>query len=488
MTIAEQSLADEPVTEMAEVGGNDSPATAQSITVPAHIMGKLDTVSADDYFQFEASAGQTLILETFAAAKNSPLDSMIEVLQPDGQSVLRAQLQAVRDSWFTFRGKDSTTSDDFRVFYWQEMELNDFLYADGEVVRLWHYPRGPDSGFRVYPGFGTRHTWFDTTAAAHALQAPCYVVVPHGPDAIITPNGLPVFPVYYRNDDDSLRERGSDSRLSFTAPSDGNWIVRVSDARGFHGSDFSYELRIRRPQPGFNVTHNAQDVIVPRTGGREIEFQATRIDGFAGPIKITPKALPAGFHISGPVVIEANQLRAWATLTATDSSATTAVGADDRLIFNATALVDGSPQESELEPIKKLSLGETDSLRVHIESEDGRRTTVESPLELHIRPRETIRAVIRLDRNGANGIVSFGKDDAGRNLPHGIFVDNIGLNGLLMPAGTNEREFFITAAPVVRPGRHSFFLKSNIDGITSLPTILHVLPKIGANGGVTAAK
>ena len=38
--------------------------------------------------------------------------------------------------------KDSDTSDDFRLQNWGEMEINEFLYAKGEVVKLWLYPRG----------------------------------------------------------------------------------------------------------------------------------------------------------------------------------------------------------------------------------------------------------------------------------------------------------------------------------------------------------
>ena len=62
----------------------------------------------------------------------------------------------MRDSWVTFRGKDSNTSGDFR-FKWDEMNLNQYLYVNGEVVKLWYYPRGPDSGYIVYPGTGNRH-------------------------------------------------------------------------------------------------------------------------------------------------------------------------------------------------------------------------------------------------------------------------------------------------------------------------------------------
>ncbi len=46
------------------------------------------------------------------------------------------------------------------------------------------------------------------------------------------PNGLPVFPVYYENDDDGLRRWGKDSRLSFVAPRSADYFVRIRDARG----------------------------------------------------------------------------------------------------------------------------------------------------------------------------------------------------------------------------------------------------------------
>ena len=75
-----------------------------------------------------------------------------------------------------FRGKNSAQSNDFRVFAWEEMHLNDFLYANGEVTRLWMYPRGPDSGFNVYPGRGDRFTYFGTSHVTHALGEPAFVV------------------------------------------------------------------------------------------------------------------------------------------------------------------------------------------------------------------------------------------------------------------------------------------------------------------------
>ena len=73
--------------------------------------------------------------------------------------------------------------------------------------------------------------------------------------------------------------------------------------------------------------------------------------------------------------------------------------------------------------------------------------------------------------------IELGGDDSGRNLPYGLFVDNIGLNGLLIVEGQDEREFFITAAPIAKPCRRLFHLRTQAEGgQTSLPAVINVLP------------
>ena len=72
-------------------------------------------------------------------------------------------------------------------------------------------------------------------------------------------------------------------------------------------------------------------------------------------------------------------------------------------------------------------------------------------------------------------MVKFGNEDSGRNLPHGVYVDNIGLSGLLVPSGKDEREFMITAAPWVPEGSRQFHLRSKEEGgQTSRPVTIHV--------------
>ena len=224
----------EPI-ELAEKEPNNIPAEATAITLPAVLTGMIHGKNGidSDLFCFQAKAGEEWVLETNAARSKSPIDTKLEVLDADGNPIERVRLKAIRESWLTFRGKDSYTSNDFRLFKWDEMTLNRFLYVNGEVMKLWLYPRGPDSGYIVYPGSGNRHGYFDTTPLAHPLGQPAYIVEPLAKGEPEIANGLPTFPVHYQNDDESQRRLGRDSKLTFTAPADGQYLARVSDVRGF---------------------------------------------------------------------------------------------------------------------------------------------------------------------------------------------------------------------------------------------------------------
>jgi hypothetical protein len=243
--------------EIVENEPNDTTSTAMPLEVGTTVDGLIASRPGEpadvDIFQFEAHRDQTLVLETDAARRGSPIDTKIELLQADGKPVERLLLQAVRDSHVTFRGIDSTT-DDLRVENWQEMELNQLMYLQGEVCKIFRMPQGPDSGFQFYNAGGKRRNYFDTSPVAHALDEPAYIVEPHPLGAKLVPNGLPVFTLYYASDDDAERSLGSDSKLLFTPPKDGKYFVRVTDTRGQGGDRFAYRLLLRHAQADFSVT------------------------------------------------------------------------------------------------------------------------------------------------------------------------------------------------------------------------------------------
>src|SRR5215467_7091364 len=238
-----------------------------------------------DIFKFHARAGQSLVIETDAVRRGSPIDTRIEVLDAEGKPVERLLLQAVRDSHITFKNIDSNT-DDLRVENWQEMELNQLMYLEGEVCKIFRMPQGPDSGFQFYNVGGKRRTYFGTSGIAHALDEPAYIVQPRSGSSKLEQNGLPVFTLYYANDDDSDRKLGTDSKLLFNPPADGKYLIRVTDTRGHSGERFAYRLIVREAKPDFKVTLNGANPLVNLGSGREFSVSADRIDGFDGDIKV----------------------------------------------------------------------------------------------------------------------------------------------------------------------------------------------------------
>jgi hypothetical protein len=59
-----------------------------------------------------------------------------------------------------------------------------------------------------------------------------------------------------------------------------------------------------------------------------------------------------------------------------------------------------------------------------------------------LRPGGMVAARIRIARTGHNERVTFDVE----NLPFGAIVDDIGLNGILIPEGQTERRIFLTCA------------------------------------------
>ncbi len=461
-----------PMTETAEVEPNNTPAEATAITIPAtlkgRIQGKPNGQPDSDLYKFTAKAGQEWVIEVNAARSKSPLDSIIDVLDINGQPVERVVLQATRDSYFTFRGKNGDEVGDFRVFNWEEMELNEYLYSNGEVVKLWLAPRGPDSGFTVYPGEGNRHGHFDTTPVTHALGEPCYIVEPHAPGTEIVPNGLPVFRLNFQNDDSARRDLGADSKLTFTAPQDGEYLVRIRDVRGHESDKHTYQVVIRPRQPDFAVTLQTKDPTVNAGSAKEFRLSVSRQDDYAGPVRIDLTGLPPGYTATTPLTIQMGQNDTFGVLTAAaDALALTPENAKASKL-TATATINGQEVTHDVNNFGEIKRAEAAKVTLKIVAADtGAQLLVPadgSPAQVDIEPGQTIMLKVVVDRKGYEGNVPFGNEGSGRNLPHGLIVDNIGLNGLLILEKQTERNFFISAAKWVPEQERLFHLKTDVEG------------------------
>ncbi len=475
------------VMETQETEPNGLPDQALVVSLPAKIKGVIHSEAAGpdiDLFRFSAKAGETWVFDVDAARSKSALDSHVEILTVKGEQIPRVLLQATRDSYFTFRGKTSAQSDDFRIFNWEEMSLNQLLYCNGEVVKLWRAPRGPDSGFDVYPGRGERWNYFDTSGLAHPLGEPCYIVESHPPGTSLIPNGLPVFTVFYENDDAAFRESGKDSKLFFTAPENGEYLVRVKDVRNEKGADYRYTLSIRPPAPDFNLELPTKKIQVSPGNQLDVPLVVSRQDQYEGPITINVENLPPGFAFSSPIVIEPGQLTASGLLSVAEG--TQAPSAEDlkKIRLTGTATIQGKEVTHSIPAWNEVTLKTEPALHLAIRpSSRGVQPLPEKsggPLEFVIHPGETIILELVAERNGFNEVIALGNADSGRNLPHGVYVDNIGLNGLLLPADVSVREFFITAHEGVPEQSRLFHLQTSVQGgRATQPVMLHVRAKPG---------
>ncbi|MBD3675568.1 MAG: hypothetical protein HUJ26_18815 [Planctomycetaceae bacterium] len=447
-TIPDVPMPDEGLKPVAEMEPNNRREEAQTLNIPAKVEGILlpaEGFSEDvDLYRFSAKAGQSWVIETNAEQSQSPADTVIDVFHADGEPVLRYLLQAVRESYINFRGLSSSELQ-VRVKGWEEMGLNQYLYMNGEIGRIVRMPKGPDSGFLLY-GDGERRAYFDTTAVTHANEETVYIVEAYPPGTELVDNGLPVFPLYYRNDDDGRRKLGKDSRLMFTAPQDGDYLVRVRDTRGFGGSDYKYSLTIRPPQPGFSISISGRGATVKKGGGVKLTFKADRHDDFEAAIQLSLKNLPEGYSIPETLVIEEGHTSAEAVLTASRDAEP--VDADRWNEVEVTAMEVGAEEKQNIDNLGHIKLTDAPKAVLRLLMPDG------STSGLQLKPGGRVQAVLKVDRaEGFNGEL---KCDV-HNLPHGVIVDNLGLNGVMIREGENQRMIFISAEDWVQPMTRPIF-------------------------------
>jgi mono/diheme cytochrome c family protein len=426
---------------------NDSIQTAMSINAPTEVHGQFFTVGISDsedadHYAFMARKGERWMIETLADLAGSPADTRIDILNEKGDAVPRVQLQAVRDSAVTFRSVDADNPD-IRLVNWEEMELNEFIYFQGDVARIFRMPRGPDAGALHYAIGNKRRAYFDTTATNHALDDPAYIVQPVAAGSKLVPNGLPVFTLNFGNDDAGDRSIGHDSRLTFTAPADGRYIVRVSDSRGWSGERFVYRLTVRNPVPDFSVALEGKDQTIGAGGSMGFSLRATRKDDFDGPITVKVEGVPQGCFVSSPVVIQEGHVLASGSIFAAADAPKMADWS--KVTVTASAMIDGKPVTRSVNGLGAIKLGPAPKFVAFLEADkDGKphpRTGME-PQVITVSPGKITKAWIRVQRQGDEGIINFDV----HSLPHGVIINDIGLNGVQVRAKENEREIEFVCA------------------------------------------
>ena len=172
--------------------------------------------------------------------------------------------------------------------------------------------------------------------------------------------------LFYENDDDPQRKLGADSKLTFVAPADGEYLAKITDVRGFGGDKFSYQLAIRPPKPDFSIAVGGKNPKVSPGSGKELSFTSTRMDGYQGEIEIGITGLPPGFSASTPVTIQAEQERAYAVLRAAADAKAPTEAQWKAVKITAKAKIRGKEISKPIGDLGKIELGKPAKVFVQI--------------------------------------------------------------------------------------------------------------------------
>ncbi len=403
-----------------------------------------------DLYRFKAGKGQPLVLEIHGRRLGTGIDSAIEVLDLQGHAVPRAVLRPVEETAVAFRDHPSGGRN-IRLTQWSDFAEGDFVLIGRELTRIFELPRNPDDD-AIFWGLGTaRHkpgdrvAFLGTTPEHHPLAQPIYKVELHPPGSTFPPGGVPPVTLFYRNDDGGPG-CGKDSQLTFDPPADGEYLVRVSDVRGVGGPQSGYHLVVRRPKPDFRLSLNTENPNVPRGGTTVITVNAVRLDGFEGAIDVTVDGLPPG-------------------VTAAATRIEPQVYAAELLLMADAAAPAFSPPTWKLSgrAVAGDSLGETIAHTIDPGGLNGGWITVTPepnlkldfrPAKLVIRAGERVEMTLSVERGPAfQGRVPIDV----RNLPRGVRVENIGLNGVLVTEKQTERSVVVYAEPWAQPQERFIF-------------------------------
>ena len=91
----------------------------------------------------------------------------------------------------------------------------------------------------------------------------------------------------------------ADSRIDFTLPASGTYLVHLGDMQSHGSAAHSYRLHLGPPSPGFDLRVAPSFVNAPPGTHSPVTVYALRKDGFDGAIHIGLDGAPEGFDLSG---------------------------------------------------------------------------------------------------------------------------------------------------------------------------------------------
>ena len=214
---------------------------------------------------------------------------------------------------------------------------------------------------------------------------------------------------------------------------------------------------------------------IPRGGSLPVTVSIDRLEGFAGAVDVQLEGLPEGITATA-TRIGPESFNCIVTLTAAEQAPAPQGPGAYGLKVTGRAMIAGQPVE-----------------RTTAAPFGGHLVTITSPPDLIVRvepgvaqiqPGQDLQFTATIERrNGVSGRVPIEV----LNLPHGLRVLDVGLNGVLITEGNTSRAFVVHCDPWAVPGPVEFFAAGKIEAKgnerhTSPPVRIEVQP-----GGVPAA-
>lgn len=456
--------------EIFEREPNNTSAEAQPISLPATINGRIDggakTGGApdEDFFRFHARQGEQVTIEVAAARLGSRLDSLIEVLDAQGNPIPRAVVRCLNQTTTTLADRDSR-SEGIRLTSTAGLREGDYLMIGDELDQVAFIPDQPDADAILKGISGLRLAFMGTSPDVHAVNTTVYKAQILPPDAQFPPNGLPVFHLTWRNDDGGPGY-GADSRLDFVAPIEADYILLLKDVRGLEGPDFAYRLTLRDASPDFQLRASPENPNIPKGGEIPVTVSANRLQGYEGPIDVDVMGLPQGV---------------------TASRAAIPAGQDSTVVILAAA--PDAPVESRPAPIKVMGHAMVNGRQLEREANKGAPLQLASVIpppdvvvktdarEISLEPGKEVKVTLTVTRqNGFKGRVPCNVE----NLPPGVRIVNVGLNGVLVTEAQTSRAFTIRAEDWAKPITQPIYVVAEVESNSatrhsSPPLLLKVL-------------
>jgi hypothetical protein len=424
-----------------ETEPNDKTAQATPLKLRQAALGQVGEDGDWDVYVFDGVANTELILDVKSERLGVPLDAVIEILDEDGEVLQRAVAHCTAETHVTLFSRDSR-SGGLRLDDWSALAMNDYVMASDEIMQVRKIPDYADEDVVFGTVGGQRQSLFGTSPQHHAVYSSIYRVELHPPGSTFPPNGMPLFPVYWRNDDGFFEGKlSSDARLDFRAPESRPYYVRIRDAVG-GGTARPYQLSLRESAPDFRINAETYRLNVHEGGAYPVSVGITRRDGFSDPVEVWLEGLPEGVRASRGLLLPDDErifLRVWA-----DAGAESMPG-------NATLTIRAKSGEVE----HQVSMGTVTVVRqqpdlvVHAD-----RALLEIPQGA------SGPLAVRLDR--FHGFTSRVPIDV-LNLPYGVSVMDTGLNGILVRENETERGMNLYVQPWVESMEREIYIRARIE-------------------------